>query len=134
MSGTAVLPDVETLPRSETERPTSNREALARAGDRGSEVGRHVVRALGVVLVGARILGGDLLDPALHVAAHRGIGVLLNDERSARVGDEDGANPVANTRSLDGRGDLMRDVVKAAPFRADRQIVVRNLHFAIVRN
>src|SRR2546425_7785845 len=57
----------------------SHGDRLRGPGERGADVGRHVVGALGVVLV-VGVLGGDAVGPALQVAEDRGIGVLLRSE------------------------------------------------------
>ena len=50
---------------------------------------RHVIGALVVVFVVGRF-GSHPIHPAAEVAEDGGVGVLLNDERRARVPDEDG--------------------------------------------
>src|SRR4051812_37254617 len=83
----AMLPNVERLPGAERELVIRDRDRLAGLGDRGADVARHVVGALGVVLV-TIALRCDALDPFLKVAEHRGIGVLLDDEARGGVLDE----------------------------------------------
>ena len=97
----SMLPEIDRLPRSQREPPSAHGYDLAGLRHRRAQVRRHVVGSLGVVLVGARVLGRDPRHPLVEIAEHGGVGVLLDDERRARVLHEDRAEAGDDAR----RGD-----------------------------
>jgi signal recognition particle receptor subunit beta len=122
-----VLPHVNPLPRPERERALHDGNRLARTRDRRADVARHVVRSFRVVLV-LRRLWREAIHPPREIAKHRGVGVLLNDERRARVPQENRTEPHAHVGRRDDAAHVRAHVVEAAPFRRDRERCLVLLH------
>jgi hypothetical protein len=77
MGPTAVLAEIERLPRTQQEPTLAYRNHLPCAGDGSSKMGRHVVGTFVIVLV-ATSFGSNLLKPTHKITQDRGVGVLLN--------------------------------------------------------
>ncbi len=73
---------------------------------------------VGWIAVG-RQLGGELFQ----IAADGRIGVLADDERCARVVDEDVTEPLVDLRPLDDLLDLPRELVGSTAAGLDRQML-----------
>src|SRR5580658_6820579 len=84
----AMLEQIDRLPSTEAEPPVYDGNGQMDLSEGGAQVRGHVVRAFVVVLVERRILGDETLEECLNVQAHRGRGVLLDEQRRARVGAE----------------------------------------------
>ena len=95
VSASAVFPQVEPLPGAQGELARGDGDGFGGFGQRGARVGGHVVRALVVVLPGARF-GGEVRHEASQIAQHRRIRVLLNDETRRGVLHEYRAQAGAN--------------------------------------
>ena len=67
---------------------------------------------------GARF-GGEVFQ----IVANGRIGVLADDQRGARVVNENVAETLDDLRSLDGLLDLSRELVRSAPAGLDRQML-----------
>jgi hypothetical protein len=106
----AVLEEVDALPGAEGGAAVEDGDREVDLGEDGFEVGRHVVGAFGVVVVGA-VLGDEAIEVGLDVAADGGVGVLLDEERgggvAAEEGEEAGLNVLAADPLGDGRGELV---------------------------
>lgn len=63
----------------------SHRYRNRAAQDRRFDVSGHVVRAFKGVLVIGRVFGDGVIEVALHIAAHVGIGVFIDSQRSRGV-------------------------------------------------
>src|ERR1700734_2417630 len=81
----AMLEQIDRLPSTEAEPPAYDGNGEMHLSEGGAQVRGHVVRAFVVVLVERRILGDETLEECLDVRAHRGRGVLLDEQRRARV-------------------------------------------------
>ena len=79
---------------------------------------RHVVRPLGGMLVERVILRYQSIEPPLQIPPRRGIGVLLDEQRSGSVLNEHLAHPRPDRRPPDylvhGGGDLVETTSTAA--------------------
>ena len=89
----AVLAEVDPLPGAEREAPVADRDRHRRADQQRLDVRGHVVGPLGRVLEVGRVLRHRAREPALHVAAHVGIGVLVDRQRRRGVLDEQVRQP-----------------------------------------
>src|SRR5688572_16401238 len=95
-TATAVLPEVDALPRAKGELLAEDRNRQRGRGERGLDVRRHVVGALRVVLVEGIAFRDEALQPALEVALRRRVGVLLDHEAGGGVAQEERAQALAD--------------------------------------
>jgi len=82
---------------------------------------RHVIRAFGIVNVSWIAVRRETREDGLEVAPYVGIGVLAEDERSARVLQENGAKAVANSTSRHRSSNLRRNLCRTASASAEFQ-------------
>src|SRR5437868_9779622 len=124
---TAVLPQVDRLPGAEKQGSVADRNRLRRPRQRRADVARHVVRTFGVVLI-VPVFGRDPFGPPLQIPQHRGIRVLLHDERRARVLYEHGAKAHLHAGAGHSATDLPGHVVQPAPAGAHLDFFLMHLH------
>src|SRR5215210_5143427 len=79
-----VLPDVEALPGAEAELAVDDGDGEGDVGERGLDVGGHVVRTLRRVGVEGIALRHQPVEPALQILPRRGIGILLDRQARGR--------------------------------------------------
>lgn len=101
-----VFEKIDTLPGSQRESAIHDGNRELHLCERGFQVGRHVVRAFGIVLVGS-VLRREAVEVRGDVEAHRGIGILLNEKRcrgvSAKQRQERGVHCLLAYPLCDGR-------------------------------
>src|SRR5688572_7786549 len=124
----AMLEDVHRLPGPERELAVDDRDRELRRGQRGADVGGHVVGPLGGVAIQPLVLGHELPEERVEVAEHGGVGVLLHDERGRGVTNEDGEKPGRHLLAVDPRSQLARHVVEAGAARPDGEAMSRLPH------
>src|SRR5688572_28311314 len=124
----AMLEDVHRLPGPERELAVDDRDRELRRGERGADVGGHVVGPLGGVAIEALVLGHELPEERVEVAEHVRVGVLLHDERGRGVPNEDGEKPGRHLLAVDPRSQLARYVVEAGAARPDGEAMSRLPH------
>ena len=88
-------------------------------GERGLDVGRHVVRAFRAVAVERRVLGHELVQEGFQIALDVRIGVLLDDQRGRGVAQEQGEQPLAQGLGGEPGGDLAGDLGEAPARRVE---------------
>src|SRR6476661_2844166 len=75
-----VLPKIDALPRAQREAGAGERNRKLDGGQRGANVSSHVIGTF-VAMAEERIaIGHETREETLEVAAHVGIGILLDDE------------------------------------------------------
>src|SRR6185369_818072 len=129
----AVLVEVDGLPGSERDVALHHRDGERGLGERGADVARHVVRALGGGVVEAVTIGDEPGEEALEVREHLRIGVLLDDQAGRGVADETGDDGRARAGRRDAKavhevGHLAGDVVQATPVGGDGDGVRLRVH------
>lgn len=115
MPRVAMFPEVDALPGAEGETAIDdgNRQRIRcqhRAGVRG-----HVVRPLGVVAVGRVGVGCQPCEQGFQIDAYRRVGVFAQDERGARMLQENAAQALPDSARGNHALDLARDIERAAP-------------------
>ena len=81
----AVFPEVDALPSAKNHGTPGDRYADVDVGQRGADVGRHVVVPLVVVLVNRIGIWGQAGEDRFKVGADAWVGVFLNQQRSRCV-------------------------------------------------
>jgi hypothetical protein len=94
---------IDSLPRSQSESALNDGNRELRAGERGADMGRHVVGAFVLVPIAPRLLGRQAFEKRLEISANVRGGVLLNEQSSggmpAKQGQEPGLQPVGLSQS-----------------------------------
>ena len=102
-------------------------------GERGPQVGRHVVGALVLVAVGGA-LGRQAREVILEVAGDVGVGVLLDQQAGRGVAAEEGEQAGGHPLTRRPAGRLAGDFVQPLPAGADLEGVGRLPHQTRSRN
>ena len=106
-----VLEEVDALPRAQREMAVEDGNRKLHLSQGSFEVGRHVIRAFRVMLVGA-VFRGDPVEVCLQVDAYGRVGVFLDQERRGGVPAEDrqeaGVDLLAGEPFLDGCGEVVK--------------------------
>ena len=110
--------EVDALPGSEGKSAVDERDGELHLGERCFEMGRHIVRSFGVMLVGTG-LGREVIEVGDEVRAHSGVGVLLNEEGRGGVAAEDGEQAGVHRLLLNPLVDGGRAFVEALAPRCD---------------
>ena len=84
VSSAAVLPDVNGLPGAQQQLPPADAQVQGLAGERGSDVGRHVISSFVVMEITALFRNG-IGHPCIQVLQHPWICVLVDREAGAGV-------------------------------------------------
>ena len=84
---TAVFPKVDALPRPESHPALDNRDGKIHSGERGPDMGRHVIFPLGSVNKQSVAIPDQSGEKGLQVTANVRIRILLNHERGRGVAD-----------------------------------------------
>src|SRR4051795_11376590 len=92
----AMLPEIEALPCPQVAGVVGDRERDRVLGEDGSNVGGHVVGALGGVAELGRAVGDETGEITLEVVADAGVGVLAEDQGGAGVMEEGRAEALAH--------------------------------------
>jgi hypothetical protein len=119
----AMLPEKHPLPRPEIALTTFDGDRQRRQREDRTNVRCHVVRALGVMAVRGITVGHQLGRELFQVTANRRIRVLADDQRCARMVDEEVTETLVNPRSFDSLLNLSRDLVSSAAPGFDRQLL-----------
>jgi Domain of unknown function (DUF222) len=118
-----VLAQVDALPRPERESAVRDREHERAVGERGLQVGGHVVGALHGVGEVLRAVRHGPVEPGRKVAPDVRARVLVQRERRGRVLHEDGGNPHAKLSELRHRpDDLIGHEMEATRPRPERDL------------
>ncbi len=104
----AMFPNVNPLPGSEDEATIGDRDGFGGVGERGADVGGHVVSAFVIVGVGI-ILGDETMEKGFEVFEDARIGVFLDEEACGGVAQKEGAETGLNTGFGDDRLDFCGD-------------------------
>lgn len=114
----AVFEQIDALPNPQNRASVRDRDRQARRGDRGAEVGGHVVGAFVIMLIAAR-LGREPREPALEIAARGGGGIFLDQQRTRRVPHEQREQPGGNAGPGNPVANVARTVVQPLAGRPD---------------
>ena len=96
----AVLEQIDALPSTERHFSPRHRNRKLHLGERGAEVGGHVIWSLDLVDVAAGCLGRDPVEEGFQVGPQVRVGVLLDQQRRGSVAAE--AGPLAAMRTHRG--------------------------------
>ena len=107
-----MFPQVDRLPGTEGERAADDRDREARRGQGRLDVGRHVVRSLGVVPVQSAAFGHEPVEECLEVAPYVRVRVLLDHEARRGVADEHRHDSVRHIAPIDYFGHFVSDVIE----------------------
>ena len=75
-----MLEQVNALPRPERQSPIQQRDGELDLSERGSKVGRHVVKALVIMGVGARVFGRDPCKIGFQIGSNLGRRIFLHEQ------------------------------------------------------
>lgn len=111
-----VFPQKNTLPGTQHHAMRIDGYGEAGGGNRGFDMGRHIVRTLLGVGVQRISLRHQSVQPALEIAPRTGIRILLNDKTGRRVSQKHCDQPLTNTATLYTACNSVRDVIEALAF------------------
>ena len=114
-----MLEQEDALPRPERHAACGNGDRLAGAREYHSEVRGHVVWPLGGVDEIVRILRHEALEELVQVRPRGGICIFIDDERGARVLDENRGGAGSHAAVADDVRDLVGDLARALALGAD---------------
>jgi len=118
-----MLPEKNPLPGPKIALTTFDRDHQRRQREDRSNVGWHVVRALRVMTVRGITVGYQTGREVFQVTANRRIRILADDQRCARMVDEQVTKTLDDPRSFDNLLNLTRDLVGSAAPGLDRQLL-----------
>ena len=95
-----MLPEVNGLPGAQQQLPPADAQVQGLAGERGSDVGRHVISSFVVVEITAVFWNG-IGHPCIQVLQHPWIGVLVDGEAGAGVQAGEMQNALVQPRAAD---------------------------------
>jgi len=116
-----VLEDINTLPGAEIGLAICDGNREMHRGQRGFDVGWHIVRPLEAVLIKSVIFRHQLLEKALKIHAYRWIRILLNDQGRRGVVQKDSQEARSDILGFDKAPDVSGYLVKPLPFGLDDQ-------------
>src|SRR5699024_10053067 len=125
-----MLVQVNALPDAEIELPIGDRHGEIHAGENAADMSRHVIVAFLIVLEHGVAVAHRLGQPALDIAAHGGIGILANHQRSRGVADEHMTQTGVDARLCQDAIDVGGYVQGATTSALIRQ---RMLHVCLIR-
>lgn len=128
----SVLPHVQPLPRAQTQIAVLHGNRFRRACECRARVRGHVVGPLGIVLPLPR-LRGELRHPALEIAEHRGVRVLLDEQARRSVSTEHDADPALDSRSSNHGANEPRHIGKPATRSSDLERLLMSDHATRLR-
>ena len=76
----AMFPNINALPGAERETAADDWDAEVHGGERGSDMGRHIVVAFHVMLEHRAAIAHKAFEKFLEIAAYRRIGIFLDQE------------------------------------------------------
>ena len=88
----AMLEDIKPLPGAQRRLAAAHRNGNRGLGQRGADMGWHVVRPFGGVAI-IHVLARQLRKEILQILLHIGIGIFLDQQRRRGVADETGEKP-----------------------------------------
>ena len=100
VSSAAVLPEVNGLPGAQQQLASADAQAQGLAGERGSDVGRHVIGSFVVMEITAVFWNG-IGHPCIQVLQHPWISVLVDREAGAGVQTGEMQNALIQSRAAD---------------------------------
>lgn len=121
MRAGAVLEHVEPLPGPQRQPAAQHRDGHLDGGQRGADVGGHVVRPLLAVAIERGLLAHHPAEKVVEVGQHVGIGVLLHGQAGRGVLDEGGQQTVGDGTVAHESGHVAGDVGQALAACAHRQ-------------
>lgn len=126
-----VLPEEHALPGAEGAAASCHRDAQGGLGERRSDVRGHVVWPLGGVDEERVPVGNETLEESIEVSLNVGIGVLVDDQRGARVVYEHRAQALGDTGSDNGLLDAVGNLHGASASRVDGERVGMHAHDSV---
>ena len=123
----AVLPEINALPRPESESTAKHRNVEADVGQDAFDMRRHVVRPLVRVPKVGFVFRYEAVEKGFQIFARRGIGVLVDDQARGSMLQEDVAHSRFNAAPGDRLGDLGGDHMEPAARSANVQSMRRDL-------
>src|SRR5436190_23582095 len=121
----AVLPKINSLPGSECEFPICDWNRNVHCGERRADVRRHVVLSFRRMFENCVAVRHEARKEFLEVAAHFGIGIFLDDERSGSVLNVESDLAGLKFCAAQERADVISELIEAASSRGDLDFVLR---------
>ncbi len=93
MGALPVFEDEDSLPLTEIQLAVGHRHVFTGARDSRSQMGWHVIGALGCVSVGGVVFRSELLEPLFQVSPGGWVCIFGDDQAGTGVAQEDGTDP-----------------------------------------
>src|ERR1700751_4527870 len=103
MRSSRMFKEENALPRSKLHFSVGNRQCLARACQSHADVRWHVIAAFRAVSEVIGILGHQVVEKLLQIAARSWIGILHDDDAATGVLNKNRRGPISNAASVDLR-------------------------------
>jgi len=120
--------DIDTLPGTERRPALDNGNRKLTLCESGADVRRHVVGAFHRVRIEATVLGHESAEEGFEIVDNVGISVLLDQERSRRVAEEDGEEAFIDREALNPRDHFVGDFVEAFASSSNGDLAAGLLH------
>ena len=127
VSSAAVLPEVNGLPGAQQQLSVTDTQAEGLAGERGSDVGRHVIGSFVVMQITAVFRNG-IGHPCIEVLQHPWISVLVDREACAGVQTGEIQHALLKARAPDPGVQSSVQAGEALPRGLDRNLMQDLLH------
>src|ERR1035437_8818142 len=124
----AVFPQIDSLPRSEREPASVNRDGKIHRRQRGADVRGHVVVALSSVAEERIAVAHEPREKGVQIAAHIRVGIFLDQQRGGSVAQMQREQPVAKFIFGNPLRHFIREFNQTAPARGDDDFVKRLAH------
>lgn len=116
------------LPRSKLHFSVGNRQCLARACQGHADVRWHVIAAFRAVSEVIGILGHQVVEKVLQIAARSWIGILHDDDAATGVLNKSRRGPISDAASVDLRLNFVADFVETFSVAVGFEVFVMNAH------
>jgi hypothetical protein len=119
----AMFPKINSLPGAQGELAFHDRNGEVYAGQRGADVGGHVIFAFGSVDEKRVAIGDEPGEEFFEIAADIRVGILLDEEGGRGMAEMKGEEAVLQVVFGEPRGDFVREFIEAATASGDAQFV-----------
>lgn len=126
-----VLPKENALPSAEGAAATRDRDVERGLGECRSHVRGHVVWTLSGVNEEGIPVGNEAREERIEVALNVGVGILVDDQRGARMVHEHRTEALGDVCCGDGVLDALCDLDSAAPSRVDGKGIGTHAHDSV---
>lgn len=128
MRNSPMFKEENALPCSKLHFSVRDRQYFARARQRHADVRWHIIAAFGAVREVIGILGHQVVEEVLQIAARSWIGIFHDDDAATGVLNKNRSGPISNAASVDLRLNFIGDFVQSLSVSADFELIVINVH------